>query len=32
VLADGLLVFSKRQAGRHAEPGEVTELLRRQRK
>ena len=28
VLADGKLVFSKQQVGRHAEPGEVLGLLR----
>jgi Rdx family protein len=28
VIADGKLVFSKQQAGRHAEPGEVLGLLR----
>jgi hypothetical protein len=27
VLADGRLVFSKQQVGRHAEPGEVLRLL-----
>jgi hypothetical protein len=27
VIADGQLVFSKQQAGRHAEPGEVLGLL-----
>ena len=32
VVADGLLVFSKSQSGRHADPGEVTELLRSRRK
>lgn len=29
VTVDGALVFSKRQAGRHANPGEVVELTRR---
>ena len=29
VIADGKLVFSKQQVGRHAEPGEVLELFRR---
>lgn len=29
VVADGKMVFSKKQAGRHAEPGEVSRLLRR---
>jgi hypothetical protein len=29
VIADGKLVFSKQQVGRHAEPGEVLELLMR---
>jgi hypothetical protein len=29
VIADGNLVFSKQQLGRHAEPGEVLELLSR---
>jgi hypothetical protein len=28
VIADGKLVFSKQQVGRHAEPGEVLGLLR----
>jgi hypothetical protein len=28
VISDGKLVFSKQQAGRHAEPGEVLGLLR----
>jgi hypothetical protein len=28
VIADGQLVFSKQQVGRHAEPGEVLGLLR----
>jgi hypothetical protein len=28
VLADGQLVFSKQQVGRHADPGEVLALLR----
>jgi hypothetical protein len=28
VIADGELVFSKQQLGRHAEPGEVLGLLR----
>jgi len=28
VIADGRLVFSKQQVGRHAEPGEVLRLLR----
>lgn len=27
VIADGELVFSKQQVGRHAEPGEVLALL-----
>jgi hypothetical protein len=27
VIADGTLVFSKQQVGRHAEPGEVLRLL-----
>jgi len=27
VIADGNLVFSKQQLGRHAEPGEVLGLL-----
>jgi hypothetical protein len=27
VIADGKLVFSKQQVGRHAEPGEVLRLL-----
>jgi hypothetical protein len=27
VIADGKLVFSKQQVGRHAEPGEVLGLL-----
>jgi len=27
VVADGRLVFSKKQTGRHAEPGEVARLL-----
>jgi hypothetical protein len=27
VIADGELVFSKQQVGRHAEPGEVLRLL-----
>jgi selenoprotein W-related protein len=29
VVVDGELVFSKRQLGRHAEPGEVMELLKK---
>jgi hypothetical protein len=29
VLVDGELVFSKQQAGRHAQPGEVLALIRR---
>ena len=29
VIADGHLVFSKQQLGRHAEPGEVLAALRR---
>jgi hypothetical protein len=29
VIADGELVFSKQQVGRHAEPGEVLAALRR---
>jgi hypothetical protein len=29
VLVDGQLVFSKQQAGRHAQPGEVLEAVRR---
>lgn len=28
VFADGELVFSKQQLGRHAEPGEIAALLR----
>jgi len=28
VIADGQLVFSKQQAGRHAQPGEVLAALR----
>ena len=28
VVADGKQVFSKKEAGRHAEPGEVSRLLR----
>jgi hypothetical protein len=28
VIADGQLVFSKQQVGRHADPGEVLALLR----
>ena len=28
VIADGRLVFSKQQVGRHAEPGEVLTALR----
>jgi hypothetical protein len=28
VLADGRLVFSKQQVGRHAEPGEVLAAIR----
>jgi len=31
VVADGQPVFSKKQVGRHAEPGEVTGLLRSRR-
>jgi hypothetical protein len=27
VIADGKLVFSKQQVGRHAEPGEVLRML-----
>jgi hypothetical protein len=29
VFADGELVFSKQELGRHAEPGEVARLLSR---
>jgi hypothetical protein len=29
VIADGKVVFSKQQVGRHAEPGEVLGLLSR---
>ena len=29
VIADGRLVFSKQEVGRHAEPGEVLAALRR---
>lgn len=32
VLADGRRIFSKKEAGRHAEPGEVVRLLREQGK
>jgi hypothetical protein len=28
VRVDGRLVFSKKQAGRHAQPGEVVQLIR----
>jgi selenoprotein W-related protein len=28
VTVDGVLVFSKRRLGRHAEPGEVLRLIR----
>jgi selenoprotein W-related protein len=28
VTLDGVLVFSKHQAGRHAEPGELVKLMR----
>ena len=28
VTVDGTLVFSKKKLGRHAEPGEVVELIR----
>ena len=28
VVADGRLIFSKKQTGHHAEPGEVVSLLR----
>jgi selenoprotein W-related protein len=28
VMVDGKLVFSKKQLNRHAEPGEVLELIR----
>jgi hypothetical protein len=31
VFVDGELIFSKKQLGRHAEPGEVLDLLRAQR-
>jgi selenoprotein W-related protein len=31
VTADGTLVFSKRDAGRHARPGEVVEAIRARR-
>jgi selenoprotein W-related protein len=30
VTVDGTLVFSKRASGRHAAPGEVLDLVRRQ--
>ena len=30
VVVDGDLVYSKRQLGRHAEPGEVVGLMREQ--
>jgi selenoprotein W-related protein len=30
VVADGKLVFSKRKLGRHAQPGEVVGLVRKQ--
>jgi selenoprotein W-related protein len=30
VIVDGSTVFSKRQVGRHAEPGEVVRLIREQ--
>jgi selenoprotein W-related protein len=29
VMVDGKLVFSKKALGRHAEPGEVLELIQR---
>jgi hypothetical protein len=29
VIAAGTLIFSKQELGRHAEPGEVLELLNR---
>jgi selenoprotein W-related protein len=29
VLVDGALIFSKKQSGRHANPGEVTALLQK---
>jgi selenoprotein W-related protein len=28
VVVDGVLLFSKREKGRHAKPGEVTQLFR----
>lgn len=28
VTVDGTLVFSKKQAGRHVEPGEIVHLMR----
>ncbi len=28
VVVDGVLVYSKKDTGRHAEPGEVTGLIR----
>jgi hypothetical protein len=28
VLVDGVVVFSKKKAGRHAQPGEVINLMR----
>jgi selenoprotein W-related protein len=31
VVVDGDLVFSKKQAGRHAQPGEVLRLIREKR-
>jgi selenoprotein W-related protein len=31
VVVDGELVFSKKQMGRHAEPGEVVRLIRERR-
>jgi selenoprotein W-related protein len=31
VVVDGRLVFSKKAARRHAEPGEVVQLLRQER-
>ncbi len=31
VVVDGDLVFSKRSLGRHAEPGEVLEVIRQHR-
>ena len=31
VRADGALVFSKTAAGRHAQPGEVLDLIRKER-